>query len=598
MRGSPAWHARVDIGGIVEGSGFLVSARSVLTCAHVVRHADRAEVVFPGAPGLEPVPAKVAMRGSWAGRTQDPGDVAVLELDQPVPVPPALFAPLDEPHRTPAPKLVAYGFPAGYGEEGVQSELRVASRQLIGGEWTQLEFWKAYGQEPAHGFSGSAALLEDSGAVVGMVTAHDPVTRNGRMIPAQALARHWPVLADLVPTPGHPAEEKQRLRELIARAPQKLPCSVETLLRSAAGPLGIASPAGGASDVWHAVWHLLSETRPRPGSLPLAEFVVRLADLTPDEAYSRELRAWAREHRERQDRQATAAKLAPAPQAAAAPSPSLSPATSSKPGWSPILVELQHSGADQGVLLVEVSAYRDGHRRLVGERRLTRSQVREWVLDRIDEAFGEIDTEGRELIAFALPRGWLNQPVDQWVRRKGKHPPLGCLAPVVVMDHDRRGPGRLQYQLKKVWSVLDRQPGSALHRIFCGNPLRPDQLSVQLQDVYAPVGLSRPPKAARDKELHRAVLEAPAPIVLWPRTGCEGDRQCGGSCVGTGFLDTLAEELSLLPPGELPLRVLELRKDAFLHQGAQPHWAEGLSLVWEDPRCFPEVRPLPHSPVG
>ncbi|MFD7638592.1 serine protease, partial [Streptomyces sp. NPDC059873] len=66
MTRSPAWHARIDADGAV-GSGFLVSGRTVLTCAHVVT-GDRASVVFPGAPGLAPVPARVVLRGhAWAG---------------------------------------------------------------------------------------------------------------------------------------------------------------------------------------------------------------------------------------------------------------------------------------------------------------------------------------------------------------------------------------------------------------------------------------------------------------------------------------------------------------------------------------------------
>jgi NTP-dependent ternary conflict system VMAP-like protein/trypsin-like peptidase len=590
MRASPTWQARVDIGGLVEGSGFLVSDRAVLTCAHVVRHGERAEVVFPGAPGLPPVPATVAMRGPWAGGAQDPGDVAVLELDRAVPLGPAVFAGLDEAYRMPQPKLVAYGFPAGYDEEGVQSELRVTSSQLIRDEWDQLEFWKGYGQEPVQGFSGAAVTLEGSGGVVGMVSAHDPVNRSGRMIPAQVLARHAPRLAELIPTPGYRDDDKRRLRELVERAPE-LPCTVDRLLRTALGPLGIAAPpAHGTDGLWEAVWYLLSEAPPRFGALPLAELTVRLADLVPDEALGRELRSWSRTHR--------ALHHEPAPGNPAPTAPS-DPERTRR--WSPILVEIERSGADRSALLVEVSAYRDGSRRLVGEKRLAKGQVREWVLDRIDEAFGEIDTEGRELIAFALPRGWLNQPVDQWSRRKGNRSPLGCLSPVVVMDHDRRASDLLQFKLKKMWSMLDRQPGSALHRIGCQGAQRPERLSVQLQDVYGPVGFARPPKSPRDRELHRAALDAPAPIVVWPRAGCggaKGDGRCDRSCAGNDFLDALAGDLALIPPAELPERIFELRKRAFLHEEAEPHWAADLALVWEDPRWFPEVRPLRHSPVG
>ncbi|MFB7273838.1 trypsin-like peptidase domain-containing protein [Streptomyces sp. NPDC056244] len=622
MTRSPAWHARIDVDGAVEGSGFLVADRTVLTCAHVMRYRDRAEVVFPGAPGAPdagPIPARVVDRGAWAGGDRDRGDLAVLELDRPVDIAPAVFAALGAPYASSAPKLVAYGFPDGYGEEGVQSELRATSRQLISDEWAQLEFWRGYGQETDRGFSGAAVMLEGGGTVVGMVVAHDPVTRNGRMIPAQVLARHWAALADLVPTPGYPAEEKRRLRELVARCPA-LPGPLGPLVRAAAGPLGVEPPAVEPRSVWEAVWYLLSESTPGPGVLPLAELAVRLAGLAGsagDERLARELRDWSRAHRSRHDAsppltappvsepsvplvppaapsRAEHAPLAPPPLHARG---RLAPAAPAR-RWSPILVEIRRSGADRGALLVEVSAYRDGSRRLVGQQRLAKREVRGWVLERIDDAFAEIDTEGRELIAFALPRGWLNQPVDQWTGRKSMSTPLGCVAPVVVMDHDRRASGRLQYRLKKAWDVLDRQPGSAVHRITCSGTVRPERLTVQLQDVAGPVGLTRPPKSPRDRALYGAVLDAPAPIVLWPRTGCPGGALCGASCQGEEFLNRLADQLSVLPPGELPERIFELRKRAFHHEGPDPHWAAELSFVWDDPRWFPDVARLSRSPVS
>ncbi|MFE4059522.1 trypsin-like peptidase domain-containing protein [Streptomyces sp. NPDC059096] len=613
MTRSPAWHARIDVAGLVEGSGFLVSDRTVLTCAHVLGHHDRAEAVFPGAPGLAPLAARVVARGAWAGGDRDPGDLAVLELERPVAIAPAVFAAVDAPHAAPSPTLVAYGFPHGYDEEGVQSQLLLTSRQLIGAEWAQLEFARGYGQQTDRGFSGAAVMLEGSGTVAGMVVSHDPVTRNSRMIPATVLARHWAPLGDLVPTPGYPAEEKRGLRRLIARSPA-VPGPLDRLLREAAGPLRVDLPPGEPRSLWEAVWYLLSESTPTAGALPLAELAVRLGGLVGDEALGRELREWARAHRARHDAPRPWSSAPPGPVAPPAPAPLSaiqppavpvpvpvpSPAVPVPPvrRWSPILVEIRRSGAGRNALLVEVSAYRDGRRRLVGEERLAEREVRAWVLDRIDDAFAEIDPAGRELIAFALPRGWLNKPVDRWAGRKAMSTPLGCVAPVVVMDHDRRASGRLQFRLKKIWDVLDRQPGSAVHRISCTGPVRPERLTVQLQDVTGPVALTRPPKAPRDRALHGAVLDAPAPIVLWPRTGCPGGAECDGACRGEEFLDALAERLAALPPGELPEQILALRRTAFAHDGPEPHWAAELSFVWEDPRWFPAVPRLSGTPVG
>ncbi|MET9481679.1 trypsin-like peptidase domain-containing protein [Streptomyces sp. NPDC006638] len=690
MRASPAWHARIDVGGAVEGSGFLVAEDTVLTCAHVVGRWPRAEVVFPGARSLGPVAAEVVARGAWAGGDTDPGDLAVLRLDRPVGIVPAAFAPLVGPYATPPPKLVAYGFPDGYEEEGVQTELRATSHLLIQDEWAQLEYWRGYGQQADRGFSGAAVMVESSGEVAGMVVTQDAVTRNCRMIPARVLARHWAPLADRVPTGSYRGEEKRRLRELIERA-RVTRGTPGALLQKVSGTQDFVLPGVEPDTLWAAVWYLLTETEPRPDRLPLADLAVHLVSYVDDETLGDELRAWARSHRSTHDHapapetvwperepsvressvhesSATGGTAeggptvmalgsvelppAPAPDAAVAapavplavpavvpppqvtpdpaPAPSLpfapSPSAQAEPvpvpvpapspapepapppaprlpartrHWSPILVEIRRSGADRKALLVEVSAYRHGHRRLVGEQRLTKRDLQPWVLDRIDDAFAELDTTGRELIAFALPRGWLNHPVDQWSARKGTRTPLGCVAPVVVMDHDRRTNPRLQFRLKKMWDVLDEQRQSRFHRITCEGAPAPGLLAVQLQDAAGPVALTRPPTAPDDRATHLAVLDAPVPIVLWPRTGCPGGggEACGAACRGSVFLDSLAERLSLLAPGELPEHVFALRKHAFGHEGPEPHWAADLSFVWDDPRWFPDVPRLNRSPV-
>ncbi|GAA2814799.1 trypsin-like peptidase domain-containing protein [Streptomyces showdoensis] len=617
--GSPAWHVRVDGGGLV-GSGFLVAADTVLTCAHVVEGHGDATVWFPGAQALGTVPARVTRRGPWGGGATDPGDVAVLTLDRPVRVPPVAFAgPEGVGEDREPPRLVAYGFPEGYVEEGAQTELRTTSAdQLIHDEWQQAEYWKGYGQEPSHGFSGAAAMRAADGAVVGMVASYDPVVRNARIIPARVLARYVPALAALVPTPGCSPEEKRGLLDLVERA-GPLPVPVERLLAAATGPLGPALPPAPPRDLWQGVWHLLTETTVVGDRVPLAELALRVADLMDDQELRRAFRVWAREHRERrrgprpsgpalpcddEPRHETASSAArdrarDRPAGSGGPDGPGAPASvpGGPPPWAPILVEVRRSGADGSSVIAEVSVYRGGDRLLVSERRLTVGRLRGWVLDRIDEAYEEI-VDGRPLIAFALPRSWLNKDVDQWTRKRGKEPPIGCSSPVVVLDHDRRSKGRQQFALKRVWEELDRQDGSPLHRVACATPQGAAQLSVLLQDVRGAVGFARPPTASRERSLYGAALDAPAPIVLWPRNGCPPGGPCAGNCSGTGFLDRIAERISRLPPAELPDVVFRLRKEAFLHEGPEPHWAAHVSLVWEDPRRFPEVRPLRHSPVG
>ncbi|MEV5974669.1 trypsin-like peptidase domain-containing protein [Streptomyces sp. NPDC051921] len=623
MTPSPAWHVRVDHAGEVLGSGFLITRDTVLTCAHVVQGVERVALRFPGAQGLGELSARVAARGPWGGLPTDPGDVAVLALDRPVPVAPVVFA---EPEgawevREP-PRLVAYGFPEGYEREGAQTELRVtAAGQLIHDEWNQAEYWSGHGQEPSYGFSGSAAMRAGDATVVGMVASYDPTARNARIIPARVLARHVPALADLVPTPGCSPGEKRRLRELVDLAERSgpLPVPVERLLLAAAGPLGLVPPAAAPANLWQGVWHVLTESRPTHGHVPLAELVLRIADQVADEAVRHALRAWAREHRARHtepyppDRPpAVCAPVTPSwcddePRHGAVPDTvrprHAAPGAGARgvPGgpvpWTPILVEVRRSGAHGSAVNAEVSVFRQGHRIMLSERTLTTAQLRGWVVDRIEEAYADI-VDGRPLVAFALPRGWLNKDVDQWTRKRGKEPPLGCRAPVVVLDHDRRTKGRHQFELRRMWKELDRQTGSPLHRVACATPYQAARLSVLLQDVRGVVGFTGPPTGARQRELHEAALDAPAPIVLWPRTGCPPGGPCTGACAGITFLDRIAEHISLLPPAELPHVIYELRRQAFLHEGPDPHWAAEVSLVWEDPRHFPDARPLRHSPLS
>ncbi|CAM5380269.1 Serine protease OS=Streptomyces alboniger OX=132473 GN=CP975_30500 PE=4 SV=1 [Streptomyces alboniger] len=148
-----------------------MSPSKVLTCAHVVRgQSTGLTVTFTERPGSPAVPARVVAHGGWVGGGHL-GDLAVLELDQEMPIAPAALAPVGTAHGVTAPrKLVVYGFPVGF-DEGTLAEYRITAPQLINREWIQLEAWQPGGQPLAPGFSGSAVTLVDTGEVVGMVTA-------------------------------------------------------------------------------------------------------------------------------------------------------------------------------------------------------------------------------------------------------------------------------------------------------------------------------------------------------------------------------------------------------------------------------------------
>ncbi|MFC8344897.1 trypsin-like peptidase domain-containing protein [Streptomyces sp. NPDC057280] len=551
---SAAWHARIECGDEV-GAGFLVSARQVLTCAHVVQWDQTAavSVTFPGHQELGSLTATVVVRGGWQGGDTSPGDVAVLELDREVPIAPARFAPPGAERGPSAPELVAYGFPAGY-EEGALAVYRAVRGPLIADEWVQLQAVAAHGQPLADGFSGAALALD--GQVVGMVTqiAGEPDLRVGRMLPTQVIARYWPELGELVPTPDHHLDAVRRLYTLVRRAvDRRADCDPDRLYRDAVGAFGPELPPGGFATLGAAAGYVQWE-------VPDAEAVTRFADLLQE--------------------------LLDAPPAR--------PATASS--WSPIVVELDHSGAGPDQVTVEVSAYREGQRRRVGSRRLPRSAVREYVQRSIDEAFTHLSSDAAELLTFVLPREWLNEPVAHWECGTEDSTPLGCAYPLVVVDRSRHRSGGLRHQLSRKWQKLDACPKARLHRVECDTTERPPSLRKRLrEDDVGLAGFSFPPATARPH--FDAGLNTPVPVLLWSRTGCSALRH-EGRCSGQVFLDRLAASVADVPPAELPRHVMALRETANADEDPETHWANHVQLLWDDPRCFPEPAASLHSPVA
>ncbi|WP_395571524.1 trypsin-like peptidase domain-containing protein [Streptomyces sp. BK79] len=548
---SAAWHARVECGKEV-GAGFLVSARRVLTCAHVVRWSEDAPVTvtFPGGRELGGLSATVLVHGGWRGGATDPGDLAVLELEREVSLAPAVFAPPGAERSAPAPELIAYGFPKGY-DEGMLALYRAVPGPLISDEWVQLEALTGHGQPLAAGFSGAAVALSD-GTVVGMVSAVAGArdVRAGRMLPLEVMARYWPELGELVPTPGHRADARRRLYALVRRAEAAgLTIDPDRLYVSAVDAFAPPPPEGGFASLREAAAFVQWEVSQTDA---VARFADRLA--------------------ERLD------------------APPARPAT-----WSPIVVEIDRSGAGTDQVTVEVSAYRDGQRRPVGSRRLAQSAVRSFVQEQIDEAFTQLDPGAEELLTFVLPREWLNKPVARWECGEDDSTPLGCAHPLVVTDRHRHRSGRLRHQLRKKWRKLQVSTGGTLHRVDCGTRERPAGLRVRLRDDAELAGFAAPPDTAR--EHFEVGLTVPVPVLLWPRTGCPGDGH-DGPCPGSAFLDELAVSVAGVPPSELPRLVMELRLAADASDDPDGHWARDVQLLWDDPRCFAETPALLHSPVG
>ncbi|WP_097222959.1 MULTISPECIES: VMAP-C domain-containing protein [unclassified Streptomyces] len=549
---SAEWHARIELRGRVAGAGFLVTPRTVLTCAHVVGDGEDLTVTFTERPGTPAVPARVVAHGGWSGGVTDPGDLAVLELDREMPMAPAALAPVDAAHGPTARRLVVYGFPDGW-DEGTLAECRVTAPQLIRREWFQLEAWHQGGQPLAPGFSGAAVTLADTGEVVGLVTADSGSgeVRTGRMMPTQVMARYWPDLQSLVPTSDHTGADRARLRALVEKAARAgVDCDPARLYTAAADPFDPPPPQEGFDSLWSAALFVLCELDGPGAARTVARFADRLQDLLH----------------------------APAVQPSA-------------PDWSPILVELGHSGAGDGLVRVEVSAYSEGRRHPVESGTVEQHRLHAYVQEGIEAAFRHLTPGADELVAFALPRDWLDWPVDRWESAPDDDTPLGCVYPLVVTDHARRK-ASTRHVLTRTWKRLDSWPGARMHRVECGGPEEPGRLRLRLRQSDACLaGFGTAPAAARTRPHFDVSLTAPAPVIVWSRGGCgSGQEECAGAdgCTGKVFLDALDAHVMAVPPAELPRHVLALREEALAEED---HWAHGIQLLWDDPRLFAD----PHA---
>ncbi|GET43308.1 S1 family peptidase [Microseira wollei] len=190
--------------GEVIGAGFLVTAKHILTCAHVVADAleiERETVEIPDAeitldfPMLAPQRLFKARVVFW--RPVDPTeleeDIAGLELES---LPPNGFRCVrlvtsDDLWGHPFQVL---GFPAGQ-PNGVPASGVLRTRNAKG--WVQLEDVKQTGYALQHGFSGAPVWDDELQGVAGMaVTAEidQPEVKGAFIIPATQLAKAWPKL--------------------------------------------------------------------------------------------------------------------------------------------------------------------------------------------------------------------------------------------------------------------------------------------------------------------------------------------------------------------------------------------------------------------
>ncbi|MQY03793.1 VMAP-C domain-containing protein [Actinomadura macrotermitis] len=529
------WEWRAWVGGPNGGkigSAFLVSPRLLLTAAHVVAGMDEVRVGFPGV--AEDLPVQVRPCTGWrvAG---DPGDVAVLELAEPVGITPARFAAPGRPAPDARPDLGTYGFPRRKDGKARYAAVTTGPDLVQNQEWWQLAT-VGPGEWLEHGYSGAAVYDLRTGDVVGMVT--DAELREGKrgstglMLPVASLRRHWEPLDDLLPLTWLTPAARRELRELLDGVPADEAAVMREIGRRPLRPF---------TSMWDTVRYV--------------------AEGWPEERLARYLRAlrrpglgdWARRH---------------------LPGPA-DPAG----GMASIIVRLERVTHD-GAFDLTVHTWLDGAEGPAQKTvRVPEKKVRAAVEEQVQHATAFVAGRRDWMIEFAVPEGWLGKPFETWYIDRAQRLPMR-LYPIVVRDVKRLRPHSILWdQAKRRWELLLERGRSDPEPIGC-KP-RPsaafrDWLEANTGHCVLVYG-ARPAKGALS-----AALKTGVPVMLWPRAACDpGHDDCAGR------RDALVARVAAAHPADLPAVALALRREALVAPDAA-HCGRDLTLLWDDPSRLPD----------
>jgi hypothetical protein len=528
------------------GAAFLVTDTRLLTCAHTVHGMDEALVGFPGL--LEDLPATVVHRGDWQ-RAGDTGDVAVLELDEAVPLPPArLAAPEDVRVRAAEGEFGVWGFPRRL--DGGERHATVTTSPRWGREQEWWELRTKGSDALEEGYSGSPVYDTATGEVIGMVTNAElrgDRADLGWMLPMGSIRRHWEALDDLLPLRWLTAEARRELRELLdgVRFTDPLAADLERVVGRRA--------LGGFRSAWGSVRYV-AEGWPEE---KLVRYLAAVAGHLPE---PRRFTAWSVRHL-----------------------PGAAPAGAARSGPASVIVRLERVTFDNA-FDVTVHTWIDGAE---GPSRRTERVAERQVRPTVEAGVAGLAPAlfGREwMIEFAVPESWLGKPFEQWYLDPRNKIQMRKY-PVVVRDVERLRPDSIRRdQAHHRWRLLAERGRSDPRPIACDAPRKGSDFQDWLEahvDFCVLVYGSRPVKNWLTAALNNGI-----PVMLWTRTPC--DAPSHRDCRGHRVLDELTAAVGDKHPDELPQVALALRKAALLVPKDEPHCGRDLTLLWDDPSRLPD----------
>ncbi|MBW5424921.1 hypothetical protein GKQ77_25700 [Streptomyces sp. BG9H] len=561
------WRARIGtVDGVPRGAGVLVDRARLITCAHVV---DGLAEVFVTLPGIaEALPAAVAWTGGWR-REGDRGDLAVVELGEPLAVAPCAFAPLDllrprEGKRASPAELRALGFPFGHEKDGTHVTLRTSADRLLGQEWLEIDVEQAHLRRLGEGFSGAAVYDPGTHLVVGIVTdavlGGDQEGYIGRMLPLDTIRGHWEGLDDFLPLDWLPDAPRRELRALfdgVRLDPGTLELTVRRAFPTFRRPLpAFRSP-------WHAIRYVGEELT---GEERLLKMLPELgaAARVPVGPW---LRRWMPD---RYDGEAHAAF----------PSRRPSPPTGS-------VVFRAQSMTRAGGIDLSVSTVVDGVPvGRAGPVRIRRQQLRAKTEALLAEQIGGV--HGFDwMLEFVVPERLMSEPFEEWqIREPGAARPRPMrTVPVVVRHLDRMEPLLASYLAGRRWATVRARGRTRPERVECGLPYGYEEFHDWLDADEQLCALAY--AATPAPEWLSAALDTGVPIMLWRR------RDCGQAnhahCAPDTFLDRITAAVAELDPARLPFAVMRLRKEARSpNKGDAEHCGHRLTLFWDGAENKPD----------